>query len=55
MMTNQLKIISLKNLKKSDESFDESFVDKIVLIPAPKEIALSEENETLFLKILISL
>ena len=45
MMTNQLKAIILKNLKKPDEKF----VDRTILIPTPKEISLSEEKNTFFL------
>ncbi len=45
MMTNQLKVIILKKLQKSDENF----VDKTIIIPTPKEISLSEEKNTFFL------
>lgn len=48
MMTNQLKVIILKNLQKSDEIFIDT-IDKIILIPTPKEIILSEEKYTFFL------
>ncbi len=44
-MTNQLKIIILKNLQQSDENF----VENAILIPTPKEISLSEEKNTFFL------
>ena len=43
-MTNQLKVIILKNLQNSDEDFVDKIVDKTILIPTPKEIALSEEK-----------
>ena len=45
MMTNQLKVIILKDLQKSEELF----VDKTILIPVPKEVVLSEEKNTFFL------
>lgn len=45
MMSNQLKVIILKKLQKSEERF----VDTPILIPAPKEISLTEEKNTFFL------
>ena len=49
MMTNQLKVIILKNLQNSDENFVDKIVDKTILIPTPKEIALSEEKNIFYL------